>query len=135
MSWDANGCKKLMYRPGAFRGVACGKKVTGKHGFCGIHSPEAVAKREALSRARYANEMARTEKRIAEAKERERKLAVFPELLAALRPFADMAPLLSDNESDAQMIVGWSGMRGTGRLDHGDFRAAVAAIAKAEGKP
>lgn len=79
------GCKKLKYTPWSPRAVRCNRAVTGDHGFCAIHSPEAVARRDAKKHADWAARQAVWERQCDAKAERERRLAVFPELLAALK--------------------------------------------------
>ena len=84
-----------------------------------MHSPEGVAARKAKLHAKWDREqkyrVAITERRAAEAEERERKLAAFPDLLAALK--AAIEPGSHTPET-------WDACHA----------AAVAAIAKAEGR-
>ncbi len=70
-----------------------------------------------------------------------RLMAAAPELLAALRPLASLAPAIKDDMADDCAIITARGplyvalgIEGRTLISVGDVRRAVAAIAKAEGR-
>lgn len=87
-------CKKRMYG-GSFTGRPCGNRpVDGYDGYCAIHFPPNVAARKLAKNKQWDEEFKRRESlrklHDAERDERDRKLAAFPGLLAALKDRMDL---------------------------------------------
>lgn len=62
---DFGRCTKRIYSGDAWSGYPCSRKAVGPHGFCGVHSPEAVARRKLKSVELYAEQRRQDEARYA----------------------------------------------------------------------
>jgi hypothetical protein len=83
------GCKRRVYTGGSFSGHRCGRRVK-SDGFCGIHSPEATAKRREKSDARTVQTLAKWDEDRARVAETARRAAAYPKLVAALRELMEV---------------------------------------------
>ena len=70
--------------------AACSARAT-RDGFCGIHHPDAVAKRKAKSDQHYAAQRLKNDAKWATVRRNAAKAELFGELVAALEPFAAIA--------------------------------------------
>lgn len=70
---------------GWFRCTRSGQMRANGKVLCGLHAPETVAKRKAKSAAFYAARQAANESRYARIERERAQLAVYPEVVAALR--------------------------------------------------
>ena len=91
---DFGKCSKRVYDRHVWSGYPCGRKAVGSHGLCGIHSPEAEARRKQKSDAYYAEQRQQSDARAAAEKFRRHS-----------RSFYDALKLIVDGHNDPRTVA------------------------------
>jgi hypothetical protein len=86
-------CKKQLWS--SFGSSPCRHVAIGQHGYCGVHSPETKAKRDAAYEVKWASKKAQWDEERRERIERERKLAAFDNLLVTAKALLNNATLFN----------------------------------------